>query len=66
MKVKGYIKRQAVTILINSGSTNNVLDNTLAKKLVCHIEASKTFEVKVIDGRSLASTWKCPIVKNSV
>ncbi|KAG6480688.1 hypothetical protein ZIOFF_057273 [Zingiber officinale] len=59
MKVKGFIKKQPVMILIDSGSTNNFLDSTLARRLKQKLERASTFDVKVADGRSLTSPGKC-------
>ncbi|KAG6531914.1 hypothetical protein ZIOFF_005750 [Zingiber officinale] len=63
MKVKGFIKKQPVMILIDSGSTNNFLDSTLARRLKQKIERASTFDVKVTDGRSLTSPGKCEGIK---
>ena len=63
MKVKGFIKKQPVMILIDSGSTNNFLDSTLARRLKQKIEQASTFDVKVADGRSLTSPGKCEGIK---
>ncbi|KAG6528131.1 hypothetical protein ZIOFF_010280 [Zingiber officinale] len=63
MKVKGFIKKQPVMILIDSGSTNNFLDSTLASRLKQKIEQASTFDVKVADGRSLTSPGKCNSIK---
>ncbi|KAG6484069.1 hypothetical protein ZIOFF_060863 [Zingiber officinale] len=63
MKVKGFIKKQPVMILIDSGSTNNFLDSTLARRLKQKIERASTFDVKVADGRSLTSPGKCEGIK---
>ncbi|XP_042452681.1 uncharacterized protein LOC122037297 [Zingiber officinale] len=63
MKVKGFIKKQPVMILIDSGSTNNFLDSTLASRLKQKIEQASTFDVKVADGRSLTSPEKCNSIK---
>ncbi|XP_077232632.1 uncharacterized protein LOC143869985 [Tasmannia lanceolata] len=66
MRVNGYIKRQSVMILIDSGSTNNFLDIRVAKRLSCPVEHSDKFEGKVADGRTLTSTGKCSNMKISV
>ncbi|KAG6497148.1 hypothetical protein ZIOFF_045036 [Zingiber officinale] len=63
MKVKGFIKKQPVMILIDSGSTNNFLDSTLASRLKQKIEQASTFDVKVADGRSLTSPGNCNSIK---
>ncbi|KAG6488248.1 hypothetical protein ZIOFF_057007 [Zingiber officinale] len=47
----------------DSGSTNNFLDSTLARRLKQKIERASTFDVKVADGRSLTSPGKCEGIK---
>jgi hypothetical protein len=38
MKVSGIFKRHPVTVLIDTGSTNNFLDEGIAQKLSIHVE----------------------------
>lgn len=66
MCVKGYIKKQPVSILIDFGSTDNFLDSKIARKLACSSTSCDKFEVKVVDGRSLACSAKCSDVEISM
>lgn len=47
MKGKGFIRKQLVTILIDSGNTNNFLDSTLARRLKQKVEQTSKCDVKV-------------------
>ncbi|RWW00590.1 hypothetical protein GW17_00036441 [Ensete ventricosum] len=50
MKIRGFLKKQPVTILINTGSTNNFMDNKVAAQSMHQIEDCSTSDVKVADG----------------
>jgi hypothetical protein len=63
MRVSGYIKRQPVTVLIDTGSTNNFLDEDVAKRLSLPVETCDKFEVKLADGRTLTCESKCSRIK---
>jgi hypothetical protein len=63
MKVSGYLKRQSVTVLIDTGSTNNFLDEDVAKRLSIPVEPCDQFEVKLADGRTLTCQGKCSRAK---
>jgi predicted aspartyl protease len=63
MRASGYIKRQPVTVLIDTGSTNNFLDEDVAKRLSLSVETCDKFEVKLADGRTLTCESKCSRVK---
>lgn len=47
MRVRGRIDRQRITILIDSGSTHNFLDDCMAKKLGLYPHHKGKFEVTV-------------------
>ncbi|GAV59560.1 RVP_2 domain-containing protein [Cephalotus follicularis] len=66
MRVNRFLKRQPVTVLIDIGSTNNIMDAKIAKRLAYHIEQCEKFEVKVADGRILICESKCSNVKLSL
>ncbi|RWV76946.1 hypothetical protein BHE74_00049439 [Ensete ventricosum] len=53
MKVKGLLKQQPITILIDMGSTNNFLNSKVAARMALQIEGCNKFDVKVADGRIL-------------
>ncbi|RWW39726.1 hypothetical protein BHE74_00054915 [Ensete ventricosum] len=56
IKVGGLLKQQPITILIDTGSTNNFLNNKVVACLVLQIEGCNKFNVKVTDGRILIAT----------
>ncbi|RWV92837.1 hypothetical protein BHE74_00022598 [Ensete ventricosum] len=53
MKIEGFLKHQPVTVLIDTGSTNNFVDNKVAARLTLQIEDCSRFDVKVADDRIL-------------
>ncbi|KAH9295126.1 hypothetical protein KI387_038714, partial [Taxus chinensis] len=50
LQVVGYIKKQKVTILIDSGSTHNFINHKLAARLNCFIYPAPEFQVMIADG----------------
>lgn len=65
MRVSDFLKHHLVTILIDSGSTNNSLDEGISKRLSIPIDYCKQFEVKLLDRRALTCQGKCPKHKTS-
>ncbi|RWW54685.1 hypothetical protein BHE74_00038721 [Ensete ventricosum] len=63
MKIDGFLKHQLITILIDTGSTNNFMDNKVATRLTLQIEDCNRFGVKVVNGRTLSCSHKCLRVK---
>ncbi|RWW53313.1 hypothetical protein BHE74_00040213 [Ensete ventricosum] len=63
MKVGGLLKQQPITVLIDTGSTNNFLNSKVVARLVLQIEGCNKFDVKVADGRILNCDQRCPRVK---
>ncbi|RZR74795.1 hypothetical protein BHM03_00043667 [Ensete ventricosum] len=63
MKIEGFLNHQPVTILIDTESTNNFMDNKVATRLTYRVEDCDKFDVKVADGRTLSCDHKCPWVK---
>nr|CAD1842592.1 unnamed protein product [Ananas comosus var. bracteatus] len=59
MRLSGTVKHKRVHILIDSGSTHNILDSTMASKLGYHIEAIPLIWVAVADGNRLTSSAAC-------
>ena len=53
IKASGLLKRQLVTVLIDTSSTNNFLDEGIAQKLSTHVEHCEPFEVKLANGGTL-------------
>ena len=63
MKIEGFLKRQSVTVLIDTSSTNNFMDSKVAKRLAYPIEQCDKFQVKVANGQVLAWDSNCHRVK---
>ena len=63
MKVGGLLKQQPITVLIDTGSTNNFLNSKVAARMALHIEGCSKFDVKVADGRILKCDQRCLQVK---
>lgn len=59
MRIKGKLKGKIITILIDSGSTHNFLEPTIAKHSGFPIEATPDLSVAVADGTILCSTAIC-------
>lgn len=57
MKVKGSLKGKMVHVLIDSGSTHNFIDLTVAKRLGCRMEEVHPFAVSVGDGSKVHSSF---------
>ncbi|RRT42008.1 hypothetical protein B296_00011970 [Ensete ventricosum] len=63
MKAEGLLKQQPITILIDTGSTNNFMNSKVAIQMVLPIEDCSRFDVKFVDGRILKCDRRCPRVK---
>ncbi|RRT54322.1 hypothetical protein B296_00019788 [Ensete ventricosum] len=63
MKVGGLLKQQPITVLIDTGSTNNFFNSKFTAHLALQIKGCNKFDVKVIDGRILNCDQRCPWVK---
>ncbi|RWW14155.1 hypothetical protein GW17_00022094 [Ensete ventricosum] len=63
MKVGGLLKQQPITILIDTGNTNNFLNSKVAAYMTLQIEGCNKFDVKVTDSRILNCDQRCPRVK---
>ncbi|RZR82558.1 hypothetical protein BHM03_00009007 [Ensete ventricosum] len=50
MKVGGFLKQQPITVLIDTGSTNNFMNNKVVVRMALPIEDCSKFDVKVADG----------------
>ncbi|RWW10889.1 hypothetical protein GW17_00025543 [Ensete ventricosum] len=63
MKVGGLLKQQPITVLIDTGSTNNFLNSKVVVRLALQIESCNKFDVKVADGRIFNCDQRCPWVE---
>uniref|UniRef100_A0A803N426 Chromo domain-containing protein n=1 Tax=Chenopodium quinoa TaxID=63459 RepID=A0A803N426_CHEQI len=59
MRVKGVVNGKDFHILIDSGSTHNFVDMSIAAKLVCHLEQIPFQSVVVADGNHIPCTQMC-------
>ena len=50
MKVGGLLKQQPITVLIDTGSSNNFLNSKVTIQMALPIENCNRFDVKVTDG----------------
>ena len=63
MRLMGKIKKQVVVMLINSGSTHNFIDQTMAKKLKCSTTLVTGVSVTVANGDILQAQEMCTLMK---
>ncbi|RZR83922.1 hypothetical protein BHM03_00010638 [Ensete ventricosum] len=63
MKVGGLLKQQLITVLIDTRSTNNFMNNKVAVQMALLIEDCSKFDVTVTNGRILKCDRRCPWVK---
>lgn len=66
MRVRGNIGKQAITFLVDSGSTHNFLSNDIAKKIGLVPSNEAHLEVAVANGEKLASPRQCKVVYMSL
>ncbi|GJS40401.1 transposable element [Tanacetum coccineum] len=63
LQVHGIIKKQPVVMLVDSGSTHNFIDVSLAKRLGVKMIPIKLMEVVVADGFKIPVEYVCKEVK---
>ena len=59
LKLKGHIKKNNVVVLIDSGSTHNFLDATVAKRLNIFSFPLPNMKVMVANGKKIEKVGKC-------
>lgn len=59
LKLRGFVKKKAITILVDSGSTHNFLDPSTAKQAGCIITRMDPLWVTVADGTKMCSKAEC-------
>ena len=62
----GFLKKQKVTVLIDSGSTHNFINQKLATRLNCFIYPAPEFQVLIADGSIVSCSGKCHSIKLSM
>ena len=63
LKLKGHIKKNNVVVLIDSGSTHNILYATMAKRLYIFSFPLPNMKVMVANGKKIEKVEKCHKVK---
>ena len=63
LKLKGHIKNENVTVLVDTGSTHNFLDIRVARKLKLFVHPVPDMRVMVADGKKIKKVEKCHKVK---
>ncbi|RWV81270.1 hypothetical protein BHE74_00016972 [Ensete ventricosum] len=63
IKVEESLKQQPVTILIETRSTNNFMNNKVDTQLMFQDKDYNRFDVEVVDGQILKCDRRCPHVK---
>ena len=59
MRIIGNYKKRQLHILIDSGSTHNFLDLSVAKGLGCKLKVITPLEVTVANGQIITCTFVC-------
>ena len=60
MRVQGKIKNQLISILIDTGSTHNFVDQEVVKKLRVRLKNIQSFMVTVANSDKLKAQQRCP------
>ncbi|GJY77978.1 reverse transcriptase [Tanacetum coccineum] len=63
MRVRGYVGKRPLHILIDCESTHNFLDTSAAKRLPCQLSATTPLRVHVANGSKMVSSSKCKTFK---
>ena len=63
LKLKGYIKKQSVIVMVDSRSTHNFVDVNVAKRLNIFAYPVADLKVMVADGKQIDGVGKCHKVK---
>lgn len=66
LKLRGFAKKKAITILVDSGTTHNFLDPAAAKQGGCRITPTEPLWVIVADGTKMCSKAEFSRVCTSV
>jgi hypothetical protein len=63
LKLKGHIKKNNVTVLIDTGSTNNFININVTRNLKLFVYPVTDMKVMVADGKKIENVGKCHKVK---
>lgn len=58
-KIAGQVKRKPILILLDSGSTRNIVSSSMVKRLRCDTEVIPTFKVTLADGKQVEGRLQC-------
>ncbi|GJS12271.1 reverse transcriptase [Tanacetum coccineum] len=59
MRVKGHVKKHALHLLVNCGSTHNFLDLHAARRLGCKMSKTCPLQVSMANGQVMSSIYEC-------
>ncbi|GAU30089.1 hypothetical protein TSUD_392450 [Trifolium subterraneum] len=60
LRVVGHVAKSPITVLIDSGSTHNFIQDRIAKQLGLKLEPAQEFQVLVGNGEELQCSYFCP------
>ncbi|XP_026433073.1 uncharacterized protein LOC113330481 [Papaver somniferum] len=60
IRIPGFIKKRAITVLEDTGSTHSFIDSSLATQLGCEVQPTAHMLVTVANGAKTTSTGICP------
>ena len=63
LKLKGHIKNENVTMLVDIGITHKFIDIIVARKLKFFVHPVPDMKVMVVDGKKIEKIRKCHKVK---
>jgi hypothetical protein len=63
LKLKGHVKKENVTSLVDTWSTHNFMDINVARKLNLFVYPAADIRVMVVDGKKVDGVGKCHKVK---
>ncbi|GJT84891.1 pentatricopeptide repeat-containing protein [Tanacetum coccineum] len=66
MRVKGHVKKQALHLLVDYGSTHNFLDLHAARRLGCNMSKTCPLQVSVANGQVMSIIYECKNFKWSI
>ena len=63
LNIEGHIKKKKVIMLIDSGSTHNLIHCKVAKELNSFLYTTPQCQVMVVNGGTINFSWKCHNIK---
>jgi hypothetical protein len=63
LKLIGYIKHRKVIILVDSGSTHNLIHRCIAQETHCYIHVVNNFQIMIANGGSMKCGGHCEKVR---